>query len=219
MKSETLTTPSTASRRRPSGAVRRGLLEAGIEMARTGGPDAVVLREAARRVGVAPNAAYRHFADRDALLAAVCNAALRQMAERMEAEIARVAAPYGTPEGATGRMGAVGRAYLDFAIAETGLFETAFSVPRHLEYVTGDRDAAETGGKVPIQLLREVLDELVVAGVLPPERRPGAEYPAWASVHGMAMLLTQGPLRQLPQGEVRHVSDLLLAFIGHGLRG
>ncbi|MES2609602.1 MAG: helix-turn-helix domain-containing protein, partial [Pseudomonadota bacterium] len=44
------------------GDLRRALLDAGIELARQGGPDAVVLREATRRAGVAPNAAYRHFA-------------------------------------------------------------------------------------------------------------------------------------------------------------
>ena len=56
---------------RPRGTVRSALVEAGLELARSGGPDAVVLREVTRMVGVVPNAAYRHFADRDALLAAV----------------------------------------------------------------------------------------------------------------------------------------------------
>ena len=46
------------------GDLRRALLDAGIQLARTGGPDAVVLREATRRAGVVPNAAYRHFASR-----------------------------------------------------------------------------------------------------------------------------------------------------------
>ena len=50
------------------GDLRRALLEAGTDLAREGGPDKVVLREATRRVGVSANAAYRHFADRDALL-------------------------------------------------------------------------------------------------------------------------------------------------------
>src|ERR1700760_1923807 len=58
------------------GDLRRALLDAGIDLARAGGPDAVVLREATRRAGVVPNAAYRHFADRDELLAAVCAAAM-----------------------------------------------------------------------------------------------------------------------------------------------
>ena len=207
---------ATLTRRRIPGAVRRGLIEAGVALARAGGPDAVVLREAVRRVGVAPNAAYRHFADRDALLNAVCVAAMREMAGCMEAEIARVTAPHGTREGATARLIAVGAAYLDFALAEPGLFATAFAVPRHLEYATSD-DAAGAGGRTPLQLLQAVLDELVGAGVLPPARRPGAEYTAWASVHGMATLVSGGPLRQLPPEAVRHLRDQLLAFIVRGL--
>src|SRR6185437_15459282 len=70
-------------RRRPRGAVRDGLVSAGLELARSGGPDAVVLREATRIVGVVPNAAYRHFADRNALLAAVCAAAMRDLGDQM----------------------------------------------------------------------------------------------------------------------------------------
>src|SRR5919199_3114917 len=68
---------------RPRGTVRAALIEAGIELARSGGPDAVVLREVTRMVGVVPNAAYRHFADRDALLAAVRDEAGRELAPRM----------------------------------------------------------------------------------------------------------------------------------------
>ena len=72
-------------RRRPRGAVRDGLVAAGLELARAGGPDAVVLREATRMVGVVPNAAYRHFADHDELLAAVCAAAMRAASSPMAA--------------------------------------------------------------------------------------------------------------------------------------
>ncbi len=44
------------------GDLRNALLTAGLEMARMGGPNAVILREATRQAGVSPNAAYRHFA-------------------------------------------------------------------------------------------------------------------------------------------------------------
>src|SRR5215470_4823345 len=77
-------------RRRPRGAVRDGLVAAGLELARTGGPDAVVLREATRKVGVVPNAAYRHFADRDALLAEVGVAAMGELVRRMREQVAAV---------------------------------------------------------------------------------------------------------------------------------
>ncbi len=207
--------PAT-TRRRPPGQVRRGLIEAGIELARGGGPDAVVLREATRHVGVAPNAAYRHFKDRDALLNAVCVAAMRQLAQRMESDAARVSTPYGTKSGATARLNAIGLAYLDFAMTEPGLFETAFAVPGHLDYAT-DRDAVGSGGRTPFQILGDALDELAGAGVLPHERRPNAEYAVWSSVHGLAMLVNQGPLRQIPRDDTNRLIDVLLAFIIRGL--
>ena len=75
------------------GDLRRALLDAGIDLARAGGPEAVVLREATRRAGVVPNAAYRHFGSRQALLQAVRAAALAALAAAMEAELARSAPP------------------------------------------------------------------------------------------------------------------------------
>jgi AcrR family transcriptional regulator len=208
-------TPSTR-RRRPAGQVRQGLIDAGIELARNGGPDAVVLREATRHVGVAPNAAYRHFADRDALLNAVCVAAMRELARRMEDGIARVPGRSGTKTGAIARLSAIGEAYLDFAIREPGLFETAFSVPTHMQYAT-DAEAAGQGGRTPFQLLGAALDELADAGVLPRERRPNAEFAVWSGVHGMAMLTSQGPLREIPETTIVQLSGLLRAFILRGL--
>ena len=69
------TKPATRSTYR-HGDLRRALLEAGIALAQAGGPDAIVLREATRRAGVVPNAAYRHFASRLELVRAVRIAAL-----------------------------------------------------------------------------------------------------------------------------------------------
>src|SRR6516225_10470040 len=117
---------------RPRGTVRAALVEAGLELARSGGPDAVVLREVTRMVGVVPNAAYRHFADRDAFLAAVRDAAVGQLAQRMADGTSRVRARRGTPSGAQRRMRAVGQAYLEFARTEPGLFDTAFAATDHL---------------------------------------------------------------------------------------
>jgi AcrR family transcriptional regulator len=100
-----------AERRRPRGAVRDGLVAAGLELARTGGPDAVVLREATRIVGVVPNAAYRHFTGRDELLAAVCAAAMGELADRMAAAVARVRGRYGDAAAARHRLRAIGIEY------------------------------------------------------------------------------------------------------------
>src|SRR3954447_18516938 len=107
---------------RPRGTVRSALLGAGLELARSGGPDAVVLREVTRRVGVVPNAAYRHFADRDALLAAVRDAAVRELAQRMADGKSQVRTRAHTQTGARLQLRAVGKAYLEFARTEPGLF-------------------------------------------------------------------------------------------------
>ena len=207
--------PPRPSGRRPPGQVRGALIAAGLELARAGGPSAVVLREATRRVGVAPNAVYRHFADLDALLADVGIAAMGELARRMREEVAAVPGNGDPRQTAIDRLGALGEAYIGFATEETGLFETAFAVPRHLEYAAGT--AGEGLGPMPFQLLGAALDGLVAAGVLPAQRRSDAEYPVWSCVHGMAVLITRGPLRDMPAEFVRHVGDQLFAFITRGL--
>ena len=205
----------TTRARRPRGAVRGGLIAAGLELARAGGPDAVVLREAVRMVGVVPNAAYRHFADRDELLAAVSAAAMRELAARMAAGVARVRGKHGDPAAARRRLRAIGRAYLEFATEEPGLFATAFALPRQHAY---DAPGGEAGqDPLPLDQLRAVLDELADAGVLSRPRRAGIEYPIWATVHGLAVLTGQGPLRELPEATRGHLEKLTSAFIGEAL--
>ena len=200
------------------GDLRRALLSAGVELARVGGPEAVVLREATRRAGVVPNAAYRHFAGREDLLEAVRAAALAALAVAMEAELARLrpGKGQGQADEARAALRAVGTGYLRFALAETGLFRTAFSTPAAVET---DRDPAKAGssGLNPFQLLGAALDQMVAADLLPPGRRPGAEYLAWSAVHGLALLLIDGPLKGLPKKQVGSLAQRLLDMVEKGL--
>jgi AcrR family transcriptional regulator len=199
------------------GDLRRALLQAGIELARDGGPQAVVLREATRRAGVTPNAAYRHFSSHRDLLEAVRAAALSSLALAIEAEIVRVRRRKGSPaESARATLRAVGTGYLKFALTERGLFRTAFT---NSDPVEDDVDAAKTGksGLNPFQLLSSALDLLVEAGVLPRERRPGAEYLAWSAVHGLAILIIEGPLNSASDKEIRAMSERVLLMVEKGL--
>ena len=198
------------------GDLRRALLEAGVELARAGGPDAVVLREATRRVGVVPNAAYRHFAGRENLLEAVRAAALAALAMAMEEELAGLRRGRNPVAFARATLRAIGTGYLRFALIETGLFRTAFSVPAAVE---GDRDPAKAGGSGlnPFELLGSALDLLVEAGVLPPDRRPGAEYLAWSAVHGLALLLIDGPLKGIAAKQAAVLGQRLLDMVEKGL--
>lgn len=192
------------------------MLEAGVELARGGGPNAVVLREATRRAGVAPNAAYRHFSSHSDLLQAVRANALSSLAVAMESEIAGIRRIKDRGDLARATLRAVGTGYLRFALAESGLFRTAFTVPDNVE---DDIDTAKAGnsGLNPFQLLTSALDLMVEAGVLPKQRRPGAEYLAWSAVHGLAYLIIEGPLSDVSDKEVQSLSERLLKMVENGL--
>jgi AcrR family transcriptional regulator len=157
-------------------------------------------------VGVVPNAAYRHFADRDALLAAVRDEAVRELARRMADGMSHVRAGPHTPTGARLRLRAVGQAYLKFARTEPGLFDTAFATASH------PPPSERSDEPSPLNHLQSALDALVEAGILAPARRPNIEYPTWASVHGLAVLL-RGPLRSLEEREKTRLEGKLLEFI------
>jgi AcrR family transcriptional regulator len=191
---------------RPRGVVRARLLEAAVGLARRGGPEAVVLREATRSVGVAPNAAYRHFADRDALVSAVAALALQQLAGIM---LERIDALADLPpaQRAAAALGEVGRSYVDFAVTEPGLFHTAFA--------TGTRPVLEGPG--PHEVLTDALDECVATGVISADKREWADRFCWSTVHGYAALHAGGPLADETADDREAGLDAVLARIGDAL--
>ncbi len=197
------------------GDLRRALLEAGVELARAGGPEAVVLREATRRAGVVPNAAYRHFPSHKALLQAVRAVALGRLAAAIEAEHAAVPPEGGDAARARAGLRAVGRAYMRFALAEPGLFRTAFAAPAEL--LGPGLSGSGPGGLDPFELLAAALDGMAASGLLPPERRPGAEFLAWSAVHGLAMLVIDGPLHAWPAAQAAAIGERLLDMVEKGL--
>ena len=216
--------PPTNNRRRKTparstyrhGDLRRALLESGIALAQTGGPDAVVLREATRRAGVVPNAAYRHFASRMELLQAVRLTALSRLALSMEAELGALSSALGPAELARASLRAVGLGYLHFALTETGLFRTMFAVPYEWP-ATPDPAKAGATGLNPFQLLAMALDRMVAADVLPKERRLGAEFLAWSTVHGFAMLVIDGPLHGFARTQIDALGQRAVAMVEQGL--
>jgi AcrR family transcriptional regulator len=179
------------------GDLRTALIDAGLSLTRTGGPEALTIREATRRVGVSPNAAYRHFADREALLGAVASAIQHRMAAQMQGSSRR--------RGAGDQLRAVGMGYIKFALDEPGWFAVAFF---------GAVNPDETAGAPPYLALVDALDEMVSGGVLSPNRRAGAEWPCWSAVHGFAELALRGPLRHASRREIdalagRTVDDII----------
>ena len=138
------------------------------------------------------------------------------LARLMEARIAEVAGGKEDPGAIRLRLRATGTAYLEFALSEPGWFRTAFAVPPGLHYLD-DGEGEGPSGLGPLELLGVQLDALSAAGALPAERRPQAEIAAWSAVHGLAMLLLDGPLRELPADERALASGRLLDTVERGL--
>jgi AcrR family transcriptional regulator len=182
------------------GDLRTALIEAGLDLTRSGGPEALTIREATRRVGVSPNAAYRHFVDREALLRAVAMAIQHRMVARM--------ARGGRSGDACDRLRAVGLGYIKFALDEPGWFTVAFFSADPI--VLSD----ETASAPPYLALVDALDAMVDAGQLSAGQREGAEWPCFSAVHGFAELALRGPLRHASRRQVdmlagRTVDDII----------
>lgn len=201
------------------GDLRRALLDAGVALAREGGPQAIVLREATRRAGVVPNAAYRHFANHQALFEAVRAEAIALVARAIEAEVGATRRLRDPQRRARAALRGVGLGYLGFASGEPGLFRTAFAARAFelAEYAPEDMAPRGASGLDPYQLLCGALDGLVAVGLLPPAQRPGAEFMAWSAVHGMAMLMLDGPLRGVNDAVWRKLADRLVTMVEQGL--
>jgi AcrR family transcriptional regulator len=207
------------------GDLRRALIDAGVALARQGGPDAVVLREATRRAGVVPNAAYRHFASHAELLQAVRAEAVAAASRAIEDELDAVARQH--PAGrrtkvaatarARARLRAVGMGYVRYALAEPGLFRIGFRWPEPVPGATRPPDNAGRSGLNPFELLGAALDGLVAAGALPVERRPHAEFVAWSAVHGLALLALDGPLQAAGRAHVHALATRVLDMVERGI--
>lgn len=200
------------------GDLRNALSDAATELARRGGPDAVVLREAARRVGVSATAAYRHFANHGDLMHAVKRRALDELAVAL-----RKAMDADEPTGDAGERAVRGlytaaHAYIGFALTETGLFRSAFCRP-DADAADNDLTPSDLAERPAYNILARQMDLLVTTGRMPADRRACADIAAWSTVHGLATLILDGPLARLPEPQRAGVIDRTIDLAVTGLLG
>jgi AcrR family transcriptional regulator len=199
------------------GDLRRALVDEGLSLARTGGPAAVSLREVTRAVGVSPNAAYRHFADREDLVRAVAAEAQLALARAIRARVDATPADLPEAEASVERLRRVGMAYIDFARAERGWFELAFSTQD--SQASGAIVTLDDEVVAPFRLLLDTLDAMADAGTLAPERRPHAEWACWSVVHGFADIAVHGPLQWQPAAVIDALAAAVVESAIVGVRG
>ncbi|GAB3031241.1 TetR family transcriptional regulator [Nocardioides flavus (ex Wang et al. 2016)] len=192
------------------GNLREALVGAGVDVVRSGGPEALSIRELARRVGVSHAAAYRHFADREALVDAVAERAMEALVARVRERLATVEDQDPVTR-ARRRLQRIGVGYVDFALAEPGLFRLLFTA------YPEPPEGTDPDGEDPYSLLNVALDELVAVGYLDPADRIGADVTCWAAVHGFSVLSVEGPLRGMAEADREAALTALLLGIDRGL--
>ena len=165
------------------GDLRTAAVAAGLELARRGGPSAVGVREVARAVGVSPAALYRHFPDVDHLRAEVSCAARIELARHLERARAAVLDSGDRRRDDLSRLREVGRAYIDLAVAEPHLFDTAFT-PTAAEPTLPEEPSAWG-------VLRACVEAAGSSGGIDPARLADAPLVAWTAVHGAATILVR----------------------------
>lgn len=194
------------------GDLRTALIDAVLDLSREGGPTHLSLRAVTRHVGVAPNAAYRHFNDFRALTVAAALIAQDRLAgamrEQTEALLLDGGPEQSAADASVARLHGAGLGYVHFAVAEPGWFQLAL--------LTFDPNATGIPGvtvdaqvPAPFQMLLDALDGMVEHGTLTAAEREYAEWPCWSAVHGFADIATRGPLKDQPA----HVLSALGAHV------
>jgi AcrR family transcriptional regulator len=193
------------------GNLKEALVRAALELIAQKGPSGFTFAEAARWAGVSPAAPYRHYRDRDELLADVA----RRGFEQFEGALAR-AWDEGRPDPFTA-FERVGKAYLAFARTEPAYYSAMFEAGIPLDL---DPDLRAAGDRA-FAVLRTAAERLIAN--MPSDRRPPALMMAlhvWALSHGIASLFGRGDAarRTLPMSPEELLEAGVLVYLqGLGL--
>jgi AcrR family transcriptional regulator len=188
------------------GNLKRALLEASLALIREIGPSAFTLREVARRAGVSHNAPYRHFRDKEELLAAVA----AQGFDRLTDSMLRAAAAGSSP---LERLQFSGRGYVQFALRHPQHFTVMFDAPWHFAAY----QETHAAGELAFGTLVRYIQECQAAGCLPQGDGLPLALLAWSMVHGIAKLAIGGRLPLSGTAQVLQFTDLATEAIRLGM--
>src|SRR6266436_1049724 len=173
------------------GHLREVLLQAAIQLIAEVGPAAFTLREVARRAGVSHNAPYRHFPDREDLLAAVAAQGFRELDEAMLEAVRQQLS-------SVGRLKRAGLAYVEFALRRPEHFTVMFDAAVSKHKTPDSAEAAERAFGTLVSLVKNCQDE----GRLPSGDLRQFALLAWSMVHGIAKLATAKRLPYVSTADV-----------------
>src|SRR6266700_2606524 len=169
------------------GDLRDALIKAALREAEQGGAEAISIKALAKQLGVSQPAPYRHFADREALLAAVTAAAFRQLSAILREAMAKPSKQ--------SRLSRLAQATLDFGLRRNGIYRLMFA-SRTVSCAAKDSELHEATRET-FALVIEALEAPAIAYL-----RERQALKIWAALHGVVMLAEQGLLT----GEIAHIS-------------
>jgi AcrR family transcriptional regulator len=169
------------------GDLRDALVQAALRDVELGGPEAVSLKALAKKLGVSQPAPYRHFADREALLAAVTAEAFRQFSAVLRESMRKPSK--------RSKLSRIARATLDFGLRRNGTYRLMFASRTMAAAPEGSE--LQNAAMETFDLVLEALGA-PAAGFL----RERHALTIWTGVHGVVMLAEQGLLT----GKAAHIS-------------
>jgi AcrR family transcriptional regulator len=188
------------------GNLKQALLRASIGLLRKVGPSAFTLREVARQAGVSHSAPYRHFRNKQELLATLAAEGFDRLTTAMTRAAGSVTAPLD-------RLRLSGRGYVQFALRYPQHFAVMFDTPGRFEQYP---DAQAAGAQAFGTLVRYI-EECQAEGVLPPGDSKAFALLAWSMVHGVAKLAIGGRLPFSDTRDVLSFTDSATAALALGL--
>ncbi|BBX15289.1 TetR family transcriptional regulator [Mycolicibacterium duvalii] len=194
-------------RRAPRGSgeqLREEILDAATELLlESGDAKAMPIRSVAQRVGVTPPSIYLHFADKDALLEAVCSRYFEKLHDEMQA------AAVDAGSSPIDVLRAQGLAYVRFALQNPELYRIA------------TMEQGRPGSEVDIALnssafvhLRAAVEALIADGIYPPGDSTMLALELWTAVHGIVALVISRPY--LPWGDPEELTDRVMRAVCSG---
>jgi AcrR family transcriptional regulator len=190
------------------GDLRTALLNASRTLIRKKGLDGFTLREVARRAGVSHNAPYRHFRDRDDLLAAIAEEGFNGLTARV-----RGAASKGT--GPLDRLRMAGIAYVQFGLDRPEEFNVMFSIVPDPK----SHPSAKAAADASFQSLLDLIAECQRAGLLARYDALTAARIAWAQVHGIAELARRRQFAFRTREEIADFTAIAATALQTGIAG
>ena len=191
------------------GDLRQALIEAALELVSEKDVESVSLREVARRVGVSHAAPYRHFADKDALLAAVAQEGFQMLHHRLETVLHKALLD------PLKRLQDIGVAYVDFALEHSSHYRLMFGAYEATS-AQQNSELAQAATEAFMVLVNGV-NMGQQEGVIRLDDSNQLALAAWALTHGLAMLLMDGQIPITTSPSVAPLANFITQVLVEGL--